>query len=108
MHRILSRLTSSTLNINIDGSIEAFPDRSKPILRNRVSGQPVMIVYKYGKGTVIATALFTDWAYMHQRATWDEINLFSGLIKWTGLTPVELSSQNNLKKSRKAPKPVPL
>ena len=109
MHPILSRLTSSTLNINIDGSIEAFPDRSKPILRNRVSGQPVMIVYKYGKGTVIATALFTDWAYMHQRATWDEINLFTGLIKWTtGLTPGELSTQNNLITGSKAPIPVTL
>lgn len=108
IHPIVSRLTSSELNFNIDGSIESFPDRSKPLLRNRVSGQPVMIVYKYGKGTVIATALFTDWAYMHQRVTWDEINLFSGLIKWTGLTPGELSSQNNQKKSRKAPKPVPL
>ena len=108
MHPILSRLTSSTLNFNIDGSIESFPDRSKPILRNRVSGQPVMIVYKYGKGTVIATALFTDWAYMHQRATWDEINLFTGLIKWTGLTPGELSTQNNPITGNKALIPVPL
>ncbi|OHE60447.1 MAG: hypothetical protein A2Z47_12510 [Thermodesulfovibrio sp. RBG_19FT_COMBO_42_12] len=108
MHPIVSRLTSSTLNFNIDGSIESFPDRSKPLLRNRVSGQPVMIVYKYGKGTVIATALFTDWAYMHQRATWDEINLFTGLIKWTGLTPEELSTQNNPITGSKAPMPVSL
>src|SRR4030066_9405 len=108
MHPIVSRLTSSTLNFNIDGSIESFPDRSKPLLRNRVSGQPVMIVYKYGKGTVIATALFTDWAYMHQRATWDEINLFTGIIKWTGLTPEELSTQNNPITGSKAPMPVSL
>ena len=108
MHPILSRLTSSTLNFNIDGSIESFPAMSKPLLRNRVSGQPVMIVYKYGKGTVIATALFTDWAYMHQRATWDEINLFTGLIKWTGLTPGELSTQNNPITGNKALIPVPL
>ena len=108
MHPIVSKLTSSTLNFNIDGSIESFPAMSKPLLRNRVSGQPVMIVYKYGKGTVIATALFTDWAYMHQRATWDEINLFTGIIKWTGLTPEELSTQNNPITGSKAPMPVSL
>ncbi|MCC6544012.1 MAG: hypothetical protein IT392_05845 [Nitrospirae bacterium] len=106
-HPIASRLTSSELNINVDGSIEIFPSTSKPLLRNRISGQPVMVVYKYGKGTVIATTLFTDWAYMHQRATWDEINLFSGLINWTGLTTEELSAHNVPAASRKAAKPIP-
>lgn len=108
IHPIASMLTSSVLNINIDGSIESFPDKSKPLLRNKVSGQPVMIVYKYGKGTVIATTLFTDWAYMHQRTTWDEIKLFSGLIKWTGLTTVDSSPKLNSIKERKAPAAVPL
>ena len=108
MHPIASMLTSSALNINIDGYLESYPDKSKPLLRNRVSGQPVMIVYKYGKGTVIATTLFTDWAYMHQRTTWDEIRLFSGLIKWTGLTTVDSSPELNVIKGRKAPAAVPL
>ncbi len=108
IHPILSSLTSSDLNLNIDGSIESFPDISKPLLRNKISGQPVMIVYKYGKGAVIVTALFTDWAYMHQRATWDEINLFTGLIKWAGLTPVELSTRKNTLSAQKAPDPVQL
>src|SRR3989304_7094411 len=62
------------------------PRNGKPLLRNRVSGQPVMLAYKYGRGSVIASTLFTDWAYLHLRATWDEVELFSKLLKWAGLS----------------------
>lgn len=107
-HPAVAMIKSSELNLNIDGSIESSPEMSKPLIRNRISGQPVMIIYKYGKGTVVATTLFTDWAYMHQRATSDEIDLFAGLIKWTGLTPVETPHQKSRRQGRKNARPLPL
>lgn len=107
-HPIVSGLTASLLNLNIDGTLESFPENSKPLLRNRISGQPVMIVYKYGKGTVVATTLFTDWAYLHQQATRDEINLFAGLINWSGLTIGEMPDNRNRRTGLRAARPVPL
>src|SRR3972149_3305941 len=83
-HPAVTGLTASRSNLNIDGVFTAYPRNGKPLLRNSVSGQPVMLAYKYGRGSVIASALFTDWAYLHLRATWDEITLFSKLLKWAG------------------------
>lgn len=85
-HTAISGLTTSKPNLNIDGFFTSFPRNGKPILRNNISGQPVMLIYRYGKGNVVASALFTDWAYMHARATWDEVALFSSLLRWAGLT----------------------
>src|SRR3990170_7705872 len=76
-HPAVGGLTASRPNLNIDGVFTAYPQNGKPLLRNSVSGQPVMLVYKYGRGSVIASTLFTDWAYPHLRVTWDEITLFS-------------------------------
>lgn len=85
-HPAVAGLTASRSNLNIDGVFTAWPRNGKPLLRNSVSGQPVMLAYKYGRGSVIASALFTDWAYLHLRATWDEVALFSKLLKWAGLS----------------------
>ena len=85
-HSIVSRLVTSRPHLNIDGFFETFPDNSKHLLRNSLNGQPVMLIYKHGKGSVIATTMFTDWAYLHLRATWDEIALFSGIFRWLGLS----------------------
>ena len=85
-HPAFAGLMASRPNLNIDGVFTAYPRNGKPLLRNSVSGQPVMLAYKYGRGSVIASTLFTDWAYLHLRATWDEITLFSKLLKWAGLS----------------------
>lgn len=107
-HPILSNLASSKPHLNIDGVFDSIPDTSKTALRNSVSGQPVMIIYKYGKGNVIATTLFTDWGYLHQRTTWDEINLFAGIIKWTGMPLSQSAPHENGTENRKPMKSVPM
>ncbi len=61
-----------------------------------------MLIYKHGRGSVIASALFTDWAYLHSRATWDEVALFSSLLKWAGLS-LSPSSPKRPDMKRKAP-----
>lgn len=86
LHPVLVGIAASRPNLNIDGAFTAYPHNGKLLLRNSVSGQPVMLTYKYGRGSVIASTLFTDWAYLHQRATWDEVTLFSKLLKWAGLS----------------------
>src|SRR3989304_3647719 len=62
------------------------PRNGKPLLRNSVSGQPGMLAYKDRSDSVIVSALGTEWAYLHLRATWDEVELFSKLLKWAGLS----------------------
>ncbi len=85
-HTAVSGLMTSKPHLNIDGLFTSYPRNGRPLLRNSISGQPVMLIYKHGRGSVIASALFTDWAYLHSRATWDEIALFSSLLRWTGLS----------------------
>lgn len=108
-HTSVSGLTSSRPNLNIDGFFTSFPRNGKPILRNNISGQPVMLIYRYGKGNIIASTLFTDWAYMHGRATWDEVALFSGILRWTGLTLASTAPKttDDVHKGPVLPAPLP-
>src|SRR3972149_9501310 len=46
-HPAFAGLTASRPNLNIDGAFTAYPRNGKPLLRNSVSGQPVMLAYKY-------------------------------------------------------------
>lgn len=85
-HPVASELTTSRPHLNVDGFFTSIPKKGKPILRKSVNGQPVLLLYKHGKGSVIASALFADWAYLHTSATWDEIALVSRLLKWAGLS----------------------
>lgn len=83
-HPVVSGLSTSRPNLNVDGFFTSLPQKGKPILRNSVNGQPVLLLYRQGKGNVIASTLFTDWAYLHTSVTWDEMTLFSRLLKWAG------------------------
>ncbi|MBI5096171.1 MAG: hypothetical protein HZB32_00715 [Nitrospirae bacterium] len=109
-HPAVAGLTASRSNLNIDGAFTVYPRNGKPLLRNSVSGQPVMLAYKYGRGSVIASALFTDWAYPHLRATWDEIALFSKLLKWAGLflSPSAPKRQDRLFSAPLLPEALPV
>lgn len=85
-HPVVDGLTTSRPHLNIDGFFTSFPGKGKPVLRNSISGQAIMLIYRHGKGNVIATTLFTDWAYIHTSITWDEVAIFSRLLKWAGLS----------------------
>lgn len=82
---IASGVSSARPHINIDGFFTAFPRGSKAVIHKRNNGQPVFLTYKIGKGSVIASTLFTDWAYLHLRTTWDEISIFNGVLKSIGI-----------------------
>lgn len=101
-HPVVSELTTSRPHLNIDGFFTAIPRKGKPILRSSISGQPVLVLYKHGKGSVIASTLFADWAYLHSSATWDEIALFSRILKWAGLS-LSLSAPERSDAGKSAP-----
>ena len=84
LHPVVSRLDTSRPHINIDGVFTVVPRRCKAVLRNSISGQTVMCIYKEGWGNVIMSTLFTDWAYIHSNITRDEVRLFSRILRWTG------------------------
>lgn len=85
-HPVVAGLATSKPHVNIDGFFMSFPRNARPVLRNAINGQPVMLIYRHGKGNVLASALFTDWAYLHTRATWDEVAIFSHFLRWGGFT----------------------
>jgi len=109
IHPCIEGLGKSRLNINIDGLFIEYPGRAKAVLRDRRSGQPVLLVWRYGKGNVIATTLFTDWAYLHGRTTWDEIIIFSNLLKWLRIPLLSSAPhiKNHLSKKEISPPPLP-
>lgn len=83
---IASGVSSAMPHLNLDGFFTAFPRGTKIVINKRENGQPVFLTYKVGKGGVIASTLFSDWAFLHMRATWDEISVFNGVLKSAGIS----------------------
>ncbi|MBI4714400.1 MAG: hypothetical protein HY760_00375 [Nitrospirae bacterium] len=82
-------LKNAKADLNVDGFFTAIPKGARVFLRSSVSGQPVMVYYRLGKGAVLASTLFTDWALTHQRATREEVALFGRILEWA-LSPSRL------------------
>jgi hypothetical protein len=74
--------TTERLNVCIDGSFTEWPNTSKVILRRVMNHLPAMLIYPYGKGYVIASTLYSDWAFNHQQGTKEELTLIDELITW--------------------------
>lgn len=81
-HPILSGQDSVTSDANVDGYFTKYPMNATILLSRTKNGQPAMLMYEYGNGTVIATTAYTDWAYGHGQATRDEKNLVRDMIAW--------------------------
>jgi uncharacterized membrane protein len=81
-HPILTSFWTSTANIGVDGYFSSYPEGSTILLRRIANGQPAMILYPYGQGQVIATTLYTDFAFGHNQANQAEINLVQNIISW--------------------------
>ncbi|OGP93389.1 MAG: hypothetical protein A2157_17995 [Deltaproteobacteria bacterium RBG_16_47_11] len=81
-HPILSEFSTSTANIGVDGYFSSYPDNSTILLRRVSNGQPAMIMYPYGNGYVIATTMYTDFAFTHSQTNQTEINFIQNIISW--------------------------
>jgi len=81
-HPVLSVFSNSIASIGVDGYFTSYPESSTVLLRRTANGQPAMILYPYGKGYVIATTLYTDFALTHHQANQAEINFVQNIISW--------------------------
>jgi hypothetical protein len=79
---MLSVFSTSTANIGVDGYFSSYPDNSTILLRRVSNGQPAMIMYPYGNGYVIATTMYTDFAFTHSQTNQTEIDFVQNIISW--------------------------
>lgn len=66
----------------IDGFFTQTPAHSETLLRAAANGRPVAISYPIGKGRVIATTLYTDWAAMTRPPGGTEYLMLRDLMLW--------------------------
>ena len=81
-HPILSGQDSVTSDVTVDGYFTKYPENATILLSRTKNGMPAMLMYEYGNGTVIASTIYTDWAYTHYQATQDGKNLARDMIAW--------------------------
>ncbi len=82
---ILERFTLQTgmISLEVDGYFTRWPQDASVILTRVKNGLPVMLEYQYGKGTVIASTLFSDFSHLFQWGhTMDDTILIRDLINW--------------------------
>ncbi|MBI2917432.1 MAG: carboxypeptidase regulatory-like domain-containing protein [Chloroflexi bacterium] len=81
-HPFLASQTSARPSFNVDGYFTSFPEGTQVILRRATTDQPAMVLYPFGRGTVLASVLYSDWAYTHNQITSDEQALLRDLVAW--------------------------
>jgi rhodanese-related sulfurtransferase/PKD repeat protein len=81
-HPILSGQDSVVLDANVDGFFTGYPVNSSILLSRTKNSMPTMLMYEYGNGSVIATTIYTDWAYGHFASTGDGQRLVRDMIVW--------------------------
>ncbi|MDD3627187.1 MAG: hypothetical protein PHV06_07695, partial [bacterium] len=93
-HPVLSSLTNSLVNCNVDGYFTSYPENSKILLRRVKNGYPAMIMYPYGNGYVIASTLYTDWSYDNFTLSREEKNIYRDVISWAKKELVRVKNTN--------------
>ncbi len=79
---IFSSQKKKTLDIHIDGYFTKYPDNAQILLRATSTSMPTMLIYKYGKGYVIATSFYSPYAYKNKELNLDEELLFKNILDW--------------------------
>ncbi|MCU0798778.1 MAG: PKD domain-containing protein [Candidatus Thermoplasmatota archaeon] len=79
----LSGQTTTTPTVNVDGYFSLYPDNSTVMLRRTKNGMPALLSYPYGNGKVVASTLFSDWAYGAGGASSEELSFVRDLIYWS-------------------------
>ncbi len=81
-HQILSGQSRETPSLDVDGYFTNYPSSATVIFRRTSDGQPAMIMYHYGLGTVIVTSMYSDYAWGHSQASPEEVALVRDMIAW--------------------------
>jgi len=81
-HPIFLRQEDDSLVCKYDGYLTTYPPTSKILLRNPKTHMPILIAWRYGRGKVIVTSLYPDYAYGIKSLPEDEKKLFNDMIIW--------------------------
>jgi ligand-binding sensor domain-containing protein len=80
--QVLSGFDKAVLKSNVDGYFTDLPDGADVLLRRTKNGQPAMVRYDYGAGTVIAATTYDDWGAANWQTTSDAYILNRDLLAW--------------------------
>lgn len=81
-HPILSGQEGFLLNLNIDGFFVNYPENATVLLTRIKNGQPAMVMYNHGKGSVIASTIYSDMAIALHQGNPEEKILIRDMIAW--------------------------
>ena len=81
-HPVLAGQDSVLMDINIDGYFTSWPENATVLFSRTANGMPAGIMYRYGKGWVVATTAYTDWAFAHGQRTGDGLAFVRDLLAW--------------------------
>ncbi|MDI6703293.1 MAG: Ig-like domain-containing protein [bacterium] len=79
-HPVFAGQDTQILDIVTDGYFDRWPDDSTILLRRTKNDMPAMLMYPYGKGIVIVSGFYEDWAYGNSQSTKDGRNLVRDLV----------------------------
>ncbi|MBU4589315.1 MAG: carboxypeptidase regulatory-like domain-containing protein [Candidatus Omnitrophica bacterium] len=82
-HQILSSQKEFYPDVKIDGYFTNYPDGAKILLRRTKNLMPAMLMYDFGDGRVIVSALYSDWGYSNGQASSSEISLVRDMVRWS-------------------------
>jgi hypothetical protein len=80
--QVVSGFSDAILDSNVDGYFTDLPDNSEVLLYRAKNGQPAMVRYEFGAGTVIATTAYDDWGRTNWQTTADAYVLNRDLLAW--------------------------
>ena len=81
-HPMFASQHSTVLDLNVDGFFTSVSKNSSILLKRTKNEMPVMIMYSFGAGRVIASTLYSDMASALYLETSDEETLIKELVTW--------------------------
>ncbi|WP_456475239.1 FG-GAP-like repeat-containing protein [Candidatus Pyrohabitans sp.] len=81
-HPAFAGQSSLRVGANIDGYFTSWPENARILMTKRDTRWPVMIEYRYGRGRVVATTMYSDWAFANGQAARSEVALVRDLLAW--------------------------
>jgi len=81
-HQILSSQSELYPDIKLDGYFTDYPDNAVVLLRRSKNQMPAMLMYSFGKGSVITASIYSDWGYLNGQASSSEISLVRDMLRW--------------------------
>ena len=99
-HPVIGNLNKELLDIHTDGYFTKYPENSDIILRLTSNFMPALLIYKYGKGYVIATNFYSPYAFKNKTLSEDEKILIKNILDWAmckALNYPEVSFKDTIK-----------